>query len=94
MRLAPPVLSCLIILTILIPIPLILLILPTHDPTPIRLKLVAWSQQTLIPQDIRLILLLLTTVMYPARHIISTYLLEIFEICLDILSLGTIRIPQ
>lgn len=75
MRLAPPVLSC----------PLILI----HVQTLIRLKPVAWSQQILILQDIRLILL--TTVIYPVRHIISTYLPEIFLNHLDILSLGIIR---
>jgi hypothetical protein len=69
MRLAPPVLTC----------PLILI----HVQTLIRLKPMAWFQQTWILQDIRLILQ--TTVMYPARHIISTYLLEIFVNHLDII---------
>ena len=67
MRLAPPVPSCPIILIILIPLILVQI--------PIRLKPVAWSQQTTL-QDIRLILL--TTVMFPARHIISRYLLKSF----------------
>ena len=74
MRLAP-VLTC----------PLIILI---HVQTLIRLKPLAWSHQTLILQNFRLILLLTTTtpVIYPARHIIrSMYLLEIFVDHLDTL---------
>ena len=68
MCLAPTVPSCPTILTILI--------LLIYVQTLIRLKPVAWSQQTLIQQEmIRLILL--TTVMYPVRHIISMYFLEI-----------------
>ena len=82
MRPAPAVLSC--------PIILIILILLIHVQILIRLKPVAWFQQTSILQDIHLTLL--TTVMYPARHIISTYLLEIFVNHLDILSLGIIHI--
>ena len=71
--LAPPVLSC----------PPILI----HIQTLARLKLVAWSHQTLILQDIPLILL--TTVM--CRHT-STYLPEILVNRLDKLSLGIIRL--
>lgn len=64
MRLAPPVPSCPIILIILILLILVQIL--------IRLKPVAWSQQTSTRQDIRLILL--TTVMFPAPHIISRHL--------------------
>lgn len=94
MRLALPVLSCpiILIIRILLIIHILLLIihiLHIHVQHLIRLKPVAWSHQTMILQDFCLILL--TTVMYPARHIIlSTYPLEIFVDHLDILSLGII----
>ena len=68
---------------------IIIIILLIHVQALIRLKPVAWSQQTWILQDI---LILLTTVIYPARHK-STYLLVMFVNHLDIiLSLGIIRL--
>lgn len=63
-------------------LPLIIIILLIHVQALIRLKPVAWSQQTWILQDI--LLILLTTVIYPARHK-STYLLEMFVNHLDII---------
>jgi hypothetical protein len=63
--LAPPVIPCPLIL-IRIRIRILILIL-IHVQILIRLKPTVWSQQKLILQDIRLILL--NTVIYPVLHI-------------------------